>query len=210
MRDTARKFVLGAMVLVLGGSWVAAEEIGPVFAPLDPMAIPEMRVGDTRTWVNKKGKESTTTAVAVDEATVTFEGDNGCTYTETHESFGRSLKWSNCGTWVTGSQTIRLVKGEVWPLTTGNKWRYKISGKNEKGKRWKTKRSCQVKKEVRVSVPAGDFDTYHVVCKEGYRKDQYYVSPEIKHIVMSRSSHGQGRFPSRTRKLVSVGSGNSE
>ena len=203
--------VLGmmAMVLGLGGSWTAAEEIGPASAPLEPMAMPEMRVGYMKAWVDKKGEEWSRTVVAVDEATVTMERDDGCTYTLPIELFGKYLKWWNCGDWVTGTQTLKLVKGDIWPLATGNKWRYKYSGKNEKGKRWKGKMSCRVKEQVRVSVPAGEFDTYHVVCKDGNRKYESYVAPELKSNVMSKSSHRYGKFPARTNKLVSLGSGDS-
>ena len=208
------KYVLGVMAIVLGlgGSWTAAEEIGPVSAPLEPMAKPERRVGDTWTRVNKKGEKSSTTVVAVDEATITFEDSDGCTYTKPllHGFSSMSTKWSTCGGWVGGTQTVTLDKGDSWPLATGSKWRFKYSGKNEKGKRWKGKRSCRVKEEVRVSVPAGDFDTYHVVCNDGNRKREYYISPVLKSRVMYKFSHRYGKVSARTSKLISLGAADSE
>ena len=175
------KSILGmsAMVLALGGSWVAAEVIGPVSAPLEPMAKPVRHIGDSKTWQNKKGKDVTSTVVAMDETTVTVDDSDGCAYTVLIQGFAPGLKWSNCrGS--SGTQTVSLAKGDVWPLTTGKKWRYKFAGSNNKGKRWKGKWNCRVKEEVRVSVPAGEFDTYHVVCKAGNWKRDYYLSPEIK------------------------------
>ena len=201
------KCVLGmlAMVLALGGSWVAAEEIGPVSAPLEPMAEPVRHIGDSKTWRNKKGEETTSTVVAMDETTLTVEDSDGCTYTKLIQGgFSPSVKWSNCGG-SDGTQTVSLAKGDVWPLTTRKKWRYKYKGKNEKGERWKGKWSCQVKEEVRVSVPAGEFDTYHVVCKHGNWRRDYYVSPEFKSSVMYKRTHRYGK-PGTTEKLVSIDS----
>ena len=38
---------------------------------------------------------------------------------------------------------------------------------------------CAVKKEARISVPAGDLDTYRVVCDTRNMKRVYYISPEL-------------------------------
>ena len=204
------KHVLGimAMVLGLGGSWTAAEEIGPVSAPLGPMAKPEMHVGDAAVWRNKKGEEWTRTVVSVNDATVTFEDSDGCTFTRPHEAFAQWFEWTNCPK--SGSGTTSLTKGEIWPLKVGQKWRYKYAGSNKGERKWKGKMSCQVKEEVRVNVPAGEFDTYHVVCKTKRIRRDYYISPEIQTSVMYKRTHKYGQQPTRNRKLVSfdpVGSG---
>ena len=62
---------------------------------------------------------------------------------------------------------------------------------------------CSVKDEVRVSVPAGEFDTYQIVCKTKNIAREYYISPEIKTNVMYKWKHRTGRWPRRTNKLVS-------
>ena len=205
------KFILGmmAMVLALGGSWTAAEEVGPVSAPLEPMAKPAMRVGDQETWRNKKGEEWTRTVVGMDDTTVTFEESDGCTFTRQHEVFAESEKWTNCGS--DGNGTLSLTKGEVWPLETGRKWRYKFSGKTAKGKRWRYKKECKVKEEIRVQVPAGEFDTFHVVCNTGSNaKKHYYVSPEAGANVMYKRIDKYGKQVPRSHKLVAFELGESE
>ena len=198
------KSILGmiAMVLALGGSWTAAEEIGPVSAPLGPMAKPELRVGDTALWRTKKGEEWTRTVVEVDAKSATFEESDGCTFTRQHEVFAETEEWSNCGS--DGSGTFSLTKGEIWPLKAGKKWWHKFVGKTVKGKKWKYKKVCTVKEEVRVSVPAGEFDTYHVVCNTGNNiKKHYYVSPDIGKNVMYKRIDKYGRQAPRSRVLVS-------
>ena len=83
------KFVFGTMavVLALSGSWAAADEVGPVSAPLEPMERPVLHIGATKTWQNKKGEERTWTLVAMDETTANFEDDGGCTETTLHDEF---------------------------------------------------------------------------------------------------------------------------
>ena len=165
------------------------------------MAKPAMRVGDQETWRNKKGEEWTRTVVGMDETTATFEDSERCTFTRPHEVFAQWLEW-NCP-WEAASNTVTLTKGDVWPLEAGKKWRYKYAGSTKKGEKWKGKESCQVKEEVRVKVPAGEFDTFHVVCKTRNFRRHYYISPELETNVMYKRTHRSGQQPARTHKLVS-------
>ena len=202
------RYVLGmmAMVLGLGASWTAAEEIGPVSAPLEPMEKPALHIGATKTWQNKKGVERTWTLVAMDETTVSFEDDDGCTETNLHDEFASymPLRWDCRGR--SGSGTTELIKGDPWPLATGKKWRYKHTGKNNKGGRWKGKHNCRVKKEVRVRVPAGDFDTFHIECKVTNRRRDYYIAPKIKTTVLYQGKHLHGKWH-YVNKMVSYDPG---
>lgn len=203
------KYVLGmmAMVLGLGGSWAVAEEIGPVSAPLGPMAMPEIHVGDQETWRNKKGEEWTRTIVAVDEGTVTFEDSDGCMFTRRQEVFADWVEWKNCGS--DGKGTAVLTKGEVWPLEKGKKWRYKFTGANDNGRKYKYRTKCRVKEQIRVKVAAGEFDTHHVICTAGRIKKHYYVAPEIGTNVMYTRKDTSGRQKATSRELVSFVSAKS-
>ena len=197
------KHVLVALtfVLVPGVPLVMAADTGPVSAPLEPMAKPAMHVGATATWRNKKGEEWARTLVGMDETTATFEDSDGCTFTKPHEVFALWLKWTNCPK--DGSGTTSLTKGDIWPLETGKKWTYKYAGSNNKGPKWKGKMSCKVKEEIRVSVPAGTFDTFHVVCKTKRITREYYISPETGTNVMYKRKDKYGKQPARTNELVS-------
>ena len=203
------KYVLGmmAVVLALGGSWAEADEVGPVSAPLGPMERPVLHIGATKTWQNKKGEEQTWTLVAMDETTASFEDDGDCTETTLHDEFTSymALKWDCRGRG--GSGTTELIKGDPWPLATGKKWRYKHAGSNNKGGKWKGKHTCKVKEEVRVNVPAGEFDTYHIECKTKYTKRDYYIAPEVKTTVLYQGRHLRGRWPKYVNKLVSYDPG---
>ena len=88
-------------------------------------------------------------------------------------------------------------------MATGKKWRYKHAGSNNKGGKWKGKHTCKVKEEVRVNVPAGEFDTYHIECKSKYTKRDYYIAPEVKTTVLYQGRHLRGRWRRYVYKLVS-------
>ena len=210
MGDTKVRRMLGtvAVVLALGGSWTAAEELGPVSAPLEPMEKPTLTVGATKTWQNRKGGEWDVELVAADETTATYQTSSGCIRTTLHEEFSQAVKWQDCGQ-ESGKGTTSLVSGEIWPLKKGNKWRYRYAGSNNKGDRWRGNMRCSVKDEVRVSVPAGEYDTFHLVCKTKNVTRDYYISPEIGTNVMYKAKHRKARWPSRTYKLVSFTPGSS-
>ena len=197
------KYILATLtfVLVPGVPLVMAAETGPVSAPLEPMVKPAMHVGDKETWRNKKGKEWTQTVVGMDETTVTIESSGGCTFTKPHEVFAQWLKWTNCPR--DGSGTTSLTKGDIWPLETGKKWWYKYAGSDDKGQKWKGKMSCKVKEEIRISVPAGTFDTFHVVCRTKRFTREYYISPETGTSVMYKWKDKYAKQPNRTNELVS-------
>ena len=196
-----------AAMLALGGSWSVAGEIGPASADLEPMERPALRVGATKTWQNEKGEERTWTLTAMDEATASFEDTDGCTQTTLHDEFTSymAVKWDCRGN--TGTGTTELVKGDPWPLATGKKWRYKHAGSTNKGGKWKGTHKCKVKEEVRVSVPAGEFDTYHIECRSKYTKRDYYIAPAVKTAVLHQGKHLRGRWPKYAYKLVSYDPG---
>ena len=202
-------YVTMAAVLAPGMPWAAAEEVGSVSAPLDPMERPALHIGATKTWQNKKGGERTWTLVAMDETTASFEDDDGCTETNLHDEFTSyiSLKWDCSGN--SGTGTTELVKGDPWPLATGKKWAYRHAGSNSKGGKWKGRHNCKVKKEVRVRVPAGEFDTFHIECKTKYTTRDYYIAPEIQTTVLYQGKHRRNNWPRYVYKLVSYDPGPS-
>ena len=201
LRSVVAATLLSLPLLALGGSWAAAEEIGAVSAPLGPMAKPALRVGDKAVWQNKKGEEWTRTVVAVGEDTATFEDSDGCVLTRPRDLFADLVEWKNCGS--DGKGTVELTKGDAWPLKDGNKWRYKYTGASDTGRKYKYRTSCRVKKQIRVQVPAGEFDTYHVTCTAGRIKKHFYVSPETGTYVMYARKDTYGRQKAVSRKLVS-------
>ena len=181
----------------------AAAESKPASATLAPMPKPTPQVGDTRTWEYSNGRKYSETIEVVDETTANFRTSYGCTATRPHHEFlAQYLKWENCGSRRSnGRGTIKLIEGKIWPLTVGNKWKYDHEGSTDSGRSWSGQVSCEVTGQVRVSVPAGSFDTYRVACETANTKREYHISPVIKMNVLYKWEH-KTRLSDGQRELV--------
>ena len=167
---------------------------------LEPMEARRFEVGDR--WVYRVGDtEETETINAVDGDI--YSGANattGCEYTFHHAGFGPGPTFKNCNG-SSGTQEVSRT-GSIFPLTVGASESWDVSGKNTKGDTWNTTRSCEVEGTARVTVPAGTFDTYHVVCNDSWRVRERWVSPEIGSSVIRRDLHKR-RGDVKTYELVS-------
>ena len=171
-----------------------------VSGALEPMEAKRFEAGDR--WVYLvNGKEEVETITAVDGDL--YSGANlttGCEYTFFHAAFGPAKTFTNCN----GSSGTQEVErsGSIFPLTVGASESWDVSGRNTKGDTWDTTRSCEVEGTARVTVPAGTFDTYHVVCNDTWRVRERWVAPELGFSVIRRDAHKE-RGEVKTRELVS-------
>lgn len=202
-------FAALACLLAFGGTLAEAAEIGPVSAPLKPMTKPEAKVGATETWQDRKGRQGTYTLVAADGTTATWESDRGCIASYRREGFfPYPINQANCGK-RNAYNNIRQSSGDIWPLKVGKAVGYLYSGGYVGGRSWEDDATCEVVGEVRVRVPAGEFDTYRIVCKATSVTSEHFISPRIGTEVMSKWTDNRGRWPARINKLVSFGPGTS-
>ena len=171
-------------------------------AELSGTEFPVHRVGDKRVYRDKKGREITYETTKVDDETYSGRGSDGCSWTVVID-YGPALEWSGCeGS--TGTSTIKKRQGGLFPLEVGNKVRWSFSGKNNKGNRWKGSRKCSVKGTSNVTVPAGNFDTYHIVCTESWARFEWHYAPEMGFSVTSRRKpRGTSQSKPYYRELVS-------
>ena len=196
---------LTIMLCVIGTQAVAAESVTES-SQLSPMPKPEQYIGDSVTEKGSKGKVSVRTIIAIDKNTITWQYPNGCTIKYPHEEFSQMVERKNCGR-ADFTTALKLIKGEIWPLTVGKKWQYRYSGGDKSGSKWKGKMRCKAKKQVRVDVPAGSFETYHIVCDTKNYRRQYYVSPELGISVKFKfKKRGGDRFESELVEYTRGGS----
>lgn len=205
-----RKHLLVPLTLTLitfSAPVLAYEVIGK--AELEPMAKPtnpSFVAGTKRHWL-RDGEESITTIVSLDGDT--YSGNRSideCSWVEmTYEFAAPSLSWKNCnGT--SGTQTITKTKGSPWPLHSKSKFEYKFRGSYHDGsKPWVSTRKCKVKAQERVSVPAGEFDTYKLECKDKWNKRTYWFSPDLGHSVLFKRKHNTDASRSYTMEFVKTG-----
>lgn len=173
-----------AAMMAISGHQTAAAQQSAAKVEMPPAELPTIRVGDTSVWRRKNGEDFSSEITGVDDDVISGQNDDGCSYTFVMD-FGPSLEWSGCGG-SDGTQQITKQKGNLFPLQVGNTSRWWFRGKNTKGNRWKGSRKCEVKGTANVTVPAGNFDTYVVVCTEDWSRREWHYSPELGKTVTSR------------------------
>lgn len=114
-----------------------------------------------------------------------------------------------------GKRASDAIPNILWPLSVGKSARFgvnqtlldKTNGLTEEtNRRWE----CSVKATERVSVPAGNFDTYVVSCErystggnEWRGRHTYYFSPDVRHYV--KLDRDYANRPSKSEQLVRYG-----
>lgn len=108
-------------------------------------------------------------------------------------------------------------KTALWPLQIGNVASYSETGiwqrKEEPEKSYRANWSCEVVGAERVSVMAGEFDTWKIVCKRyaGNRVSSksrireiktWHYAPEIGHYVLATRTYYTGKAPKRLELLA--------
>jgi len=161
----------------------------PVSAVMPAYPVKPNAVGYTRTTKSIKGKVNTTKLVSVEGDLYNFESSSGATWTNYANPILPSPQWT-AEEWGTGSQRLENVKGAMFPLEVGNKMSFNVVGESTKyPDGWRENRKCEVVAQELVTVEAGDFDAFKVVCNDQWRKRTWYFSPAVNDIVWSRSIH---------------------
>lgn len=145
--------------------------------------LPSFAVGST--WHGlRNGVKDSFVLVSKDGDGVTLENSRGCSQTRKEDIFfSPPTKFKNCRDG-TGTQTITSVEGNIWPLKIGKTQSWSLTVETTSGGTWNTSRHCEVESAERVSVPAGEFDTYKVVCNEPRGTSNWYYSPAAKSPVL--------------------------
>ncbi|NNK95886.1 MAG: hypothetical protein HKP41_16170 [Desulfobacterales bacterium] len=125
--------------------------------------------------------------------TINWKYSNGAVSSGYQNFLVPQLSWE--GDSSKGKRVTEASQNLLWPLTTGNSAQFGITQTstdkaNGFTKETKRKWECSVSGTERISVPAGNFDTYRVVCNR-YTIDSnnwrgrhtYYFSPDIRHYV---------------------------
>lgn len=162
---------------------VAKAETAPAKMEMAPAEYRGYTVGSQLT-LREKGKDDVTyTVISVNNGKTTLQGTDGCKSTFLSGTFNQFTSWKNCRGG-TGRQSFSGLNS-LFPLQVGNKDSVNIDGTNSKGNTWSTRMTCEVMGTANVTVPAGTFDTYHVVCKDKWNRRDYHYAPELGTTVIS-------------------------
>ena len=183
---------LVALALSVGFGSAAAETAGK--AELPPGEWRTFKVGDKWVWRNQDGREYTREIVALEGNVATIATEGGkCRVKARLDGYARSLAWENCSWGAWGRQSVSR-NGNMWPLKVGNTETWDYEG-GTGSRTWSGTRSCEVKEAVKITVPAGSFDTWHVLCTERWWRNQFYFSPKLgTTIAIVRTPLGRGSF----------------
>lgn len=185
--------VLGVVMLsgvLLAGCQSTSIKTQQASASLQPMAERMPQKGDVWRYKMADGTSAEQTAVAVTATTVSWKDTSGCAWTKPSKGFGPSLKWSGCGG-ADGTQTATR-SGNIYPLKVGSSEQWTVQGSNNAGNDWHTTRSCEVTGTAHITVPAGSFDTYHVVCSDNWTVREWFKAPALKTTVLYEKHNRAG------------------
>ena len=180
--------------------------------------LPKYRPGTT--FVYSDG--SWETAIKVGSEGITWRNHRGSISTGTQDFIKKRFKWQtkNRYGYREFKQTTFLMSPptqSIWPLEMGNKTRFDENGRwfDEYGleHRYDSFWSCEVKGTERISVGAGDFDTWKITCRrypDKFRATSktreyrtWYYAPIINHWVKEFRDYN-GYRENRMKELVAV------
>ena len=184
--------LLTVLVLTVGSGWAAAQTAGKTELP--PGEWRTFNVGDRWVWRNQDGREYTREIVALEGKVATIATEGGrCRVKARLDGYARRLAWENCSWGAWGRQSVSR-NGNMFPLKVGNTESWDYHG-GTGSRTWSGTRNCEVKEAVKITVPAGTFDTYHVLCTERWWRNQFYFSPKLgTTVAIVRTPLGRGSF----------------
>lgn len=160
----------------------------PVSEPLAPAPLPHYAVGDRFTWL-KSGDEVTVEVAGITGDQIMWSATDGATWTTTADFAMPATEWSTPDNGK-GQQQASGIMGALFPLEVGKTMTMQVMGSSaEWPQSWQLPRECAVESQQRVTVPAGSYDTYKVVCKSAERIYTYFYAPEIGHNVFYQNYH---------------------
>jgi len=215
-RHIAPAIILAFVILTASSCATTAHSSGP---ELGPAPLPTYKVGTT--FIYSDGGWETVTATA--PGMVTWTNHRGVIFSGSPDFTHRAAKWqSRTGQ---GSRRYTAQKGlfvrqstSLWPLQKANAASYSETGtwqRNEEPARsYQAEWSCKVEGTERVSVMAGEFDAWKIVCirysvpnswggSRAIETKTWYYSPEIEHYVLMTSSYHY-KNSSRRQELLAV------
>ena len=180
--------------------------------------LPKYRAGTT--YVFSDG--SWETVIKVSREGITWRNHRGSISTGTPDFIHKRFKWQSKDRYGYREfkQTTFLMSpptGSIWPLEVGKKTRFDENGRwfDELGleHRYDSYWSCEVRGTEKVTVGAGDFDTWKITCKRYPNKFRatsktreyrtWYYAPAVNHWVKEERDYN-GYRENRMKELVAV------
>jgi len=184
----------------LGFRPLPESQASPLVQRLPPVTAPALRPGDSYVFRFPNGAEQTETVTAVSGDRVSWRIPSGATWTTVSGTMFDTSQWSGSAGYGNGQQQFSGNYADFFPLHVGNNARYVASGNSSKQRdRWVRSWTCTVPSGESVTVVAGTFDTYRVMCYRAGQLRMYFYAPAVNMYVLRVVT---GADPSR-KELVS-------
>lgn len=165
----------------------AAAPTDPAETTLPVVHSHEDHVGDRFVIRSANGRDNVIKIVEVADGVTTWRHSaSGCRFSRHTEGFGPSLQWWNCGG-ADGTTSVERT-GSVFPMRVGAREEWAYTSRNDNGAEWWSTRRCDVENRTRVSVPAGAFDAYRIVCEDDWSVAEFFYAPAVRQYVRFRKT----------------------
>ena len=184
-----RRMMSAKLLLLLCGGCASGAEDGPA---LEPAPLPICRIGDRFLYDDGSTEE----LVAIEGERVTWRRRTGGTFVRYRNLALPKLIWDLPER--AGTAQVSAAADALWPLEVGQKAAFaeavEATDKTER-KRLSYARGqrCWVDGTENLTVPAGSFDTYRIVCEHSgsswsprarNQRHSWYYAPALGHYVM--------------------------
>jgi len=157
-------------------SAINSPESEEVLIDLPPAAQPRYEEGDTYVF-EVKGVQVVETVNEVDGQVVHWGDDNGNTWATLHDPILQPISEIEI------SRRYSQAALHIFPLQKGRTSTFTVFEMPRDGNERRRVENCLVEGAVRVTVKAGEFDTYRVRCKRRNYNETMYYAPRVGHVV---------------------------
>jgi len=169
----------------LGFRPLPESQASPLRERLPPMTAPALRPGDSYVFRFPNGVEQTETVIAVSGDRVSWRIPSGATWTTVTGTMFDTSRWSGSAGYGDGRQQFSGNYADLFPLRVGNDARYVAKGDSSKQRSgWTRRWTCTVPSEESITVVAGTFETYRVMCYRPGQLRTYFYAPAINMYVL--------------------------
>lgn len=185
----ARRMVSAKLLLLLCGGCATGADESPA---LEPAPLPIYRIGDRFLYDDGSTEE----VVAVKGERVTWRRRTGGTFVRYRNLALPKLTWDTPER--AGTAQVSAAVDALWPLEVGQTAAFaetiESTGKTDrKARSYARGQRCWVDGTENLTVPAGNYDTYRIVCEQSgsswsprarNQRQTWYYAPVLGHYVM--------------------------
>ncbi len=162
--------------------------------------LPEVAIGDTYVFDNPI---TSWEVVDIQNDRITWVSNQGARIITSNNPLLPSYEWISQSDGQ-GKRLISDMKGELFPLKKGNKTTFRSTVSiNDQPSQWSFSWNCAILGEVNVTVPAGNFNAFSIVCaRDASDTITYYYAPELGYYVRMEIGGNKGSIL-KQRNLLS-------